>query len=39
MAANAGTLELTALKSKGVEIYTKSIERVMVDVLRSASKV
>ena len=29
VAENAGTLELTVLKVRGVEIYTKSVERVM----------
>ncbi|KAI0157970.1 aldolase [Hypoxylon sp. FL1284] len=35
---NAGKLELTALKERGVEIYIKSIERTMREVLGSAGK-
>lgn len=37
VAENAGTLELTVLKTKGVEIYTKSVAR-MMGVLGSAGK-
>lgn len=37
VAANAGKLELTVLKIQGVDIYTKSIERVM-DLFRSSGK-
>ncbi|KAI0134412.1 fructose-bisphosphate aldolase [Xylariales sp. AK1849] len=36
--AHAGSLELTELKEKSVEVYTKSIER-MMDVLGSSGKV
>ena len=39
VAQNAGKLELTTLKTRGVEIYAKSIERVMRDVLGSAGRV
>ncbi|KAI1107740.1 aldolase [Jackrogersella minutella] len=38
IAQNAGKLELTTLKMRGVEVYAKSIERVMRDVLESAGK-
>jgi len=37
VAENAGKLELTSLKVQGVEVYTKSIER-MMDVLKSSGK-
>lgn len=37
MAENSGKLEFTVLKVKGVEIYTKSVERVM-DLFRSSGK-
>ncbi len=37
VAENAGKLELTELKMKGVEIYTKSIER-MMDVFGSTNR-
>ncbi|CAH0051797.1 unnamed protein product [Clonostachys solani] len=38
IAEKAGELELTILKMKGVEIYQKSIERVMHEFLGSAGK-
>lgn len=38
IAENAGKLELTVLKMKGAEVYARSIERVMRDVLGSAGK-
>ncbi|OTA52561.1 aldolase [Hypoxylon sp. EC38] len=38
IAKNAGKLELTTLKIRGVEIYAKSIERVMRNVVGSAGK-
>ncbi|KAI0151883.1 aldolase [Hypoxylon sp. NC0597] len=38
VAKNAGKLELTTLKMQGVDIYAKSIERVMRHVLGSAGK-
>ncbi|CAM1511174.1 Fc.00g086870.m01.CDS01 [Cosmosporella sp. VM-42] len=38
VAEHAGTLELTKLKVKAVEVYKHSIERVMRDVLKSAGK-
>ncbi|EKG14433.1 Ketose-bisphosphate aldolase class-2 [Macrophomina phaseolina MS6] len=38
MAQHAGKLELTTLKTKGVEVYTMSIQRVMRYVLDSAGK-
>ncbi|KAF5027035.1 hypothetical protein F66182_911 [Fusarium sp. NRRL 66182] len=38
LADNAGKLELTVLKMKAVEVYQKSIERVMKDVFNSAGK-
>ncbi|OTB03129.1 hypothetical protein M426DRAFT_74257 [Hypoxylon sp. CI-4A] len=38
VAKNAGKLELTALKTQAVEVYTASIERVMRHVLGSAGK-
>lgn len=38
VAQNADKLELTALKTRGVEIYASSIERMMLDVLESAGK-
>lgn len=38
VADNAGKLELTVLKMKAVEVYQKSIERVMKDVFYSAGK-
>ncbi|KAL4894018.1 ketose-bisphosphate aldolase [Aspergillus ambiguus] len=37
VARNAGSLELTVLKTKGVEVYTRSIER-MMDVLGSSHR-
>lgn len=37
VAKNAGNLELTVLKMQAVEIYVKSIER-MMDVLGSAER-
>ncbi|KAI1387022.1 aldolase [Hypoxylon trugodes] len=39
VAQNAGKLELTILKMRGVEVYAQSIERVMREVLGSAGKV
>lgn len=38
IAQNAGKLELTTLKMRGVEIYARSIERAMTDFLKSAGK-
>lgn len=38
VAENAGKLELTVLKKRGVEVYTESIKRVMRDVFGSAGK-
>lgn len=38
VAENAGKLELTVLKAKAVEVYAKSVERVMREVLDSAGK-
>ncbi|KAM0550190.1 hypothetical protein ACHAPJ_009038 [Fusarium lateritium] len=38
IADNSGSLELTVLKMKAVEVYQKSIERVMKDVVYSAGK-
>ncbi|KAF4968465.1 hypothetical protein FSARC_4159 [Fusarium sarcochroum] len=38
VADNAGKLELTVLKMKAVEVYQKSIERVMKDVFYSSGK-
>lgn len=38
VAKNAGTLELTDLKTRAVEQYQVSIMRVMKDVLESAGK-
>lgn len=38
IAKSAGTLELTELKTKGVEVYSRSIERVIIKVLGSAGK-
>jgi fructose-bisphosphate aldolase class II len=37
VAENAGSLELTVLKVQGVEIYAKSVER-MMDVLGSSGR-
>jgi fructose-bisphosphate aldolase class II len=37
VAENAGRLELTVLKARGVEIYTKSVERIM-DLFGSSGK-
>lgn len=36
VAQNADKLELTVLKTKAVEVYTRSIVRVMTEVLESA---
>lgn len=38
IAQNAGKLELTTLKIRGVEVYSQSIQRVMQNVLGSADK-
>ncbi|KAF2972625.1 hypothetical protein GQX73_g882 [Xylaria multiplex] len=38
IARNSSKLELTELKMKGVEVYTKSIQRAMTDFLHSAGK-
>lgn len=38
IAQNAGKLELTTLKMRGVEVYSQSIQRVMKNVLGSADK-
>ncbi|KAI4858801.1 aldolase [Hypoxylon rubiginosum] len=38
VAQNAGKLELTVLKAQSVEVYAKSIERIMRDVLESAGR-
>lgn len=38
VAQNAARLELTTLKAQAVEVYAKSIERVMRDVLGSANR-
>ena len=38
IAENSSRLELTILKMKGVEVYTKSIKRVMEEVLGSAGR-
>lgn len=38
VAQNAGKLELTTLKARGVEVYAASIERAMRGFLRSAGK-
>ncbi|KAH8901778.1 fructose-bisphosphate aldolase [Thozetella sp. PMI_491] len=38
VAENAGILELTVLKMKATEVYTQSIQRVMVDFLDSAGR-
>jgi fructose-bisphosphate aldolase class II len=37
VAENAGRLELTILKARGVDIYTKSVERIM-DLFGSSGK-
>ncbi|KAH7372087.1 fructose-bisphosphate aldolase [Cadophora sp. MPI-SDFR-AT-0126] len=38
IAENSGKLELTALQSQGVELYSKGVERMMVEVFNSAGK-
>lgn len=38
IAENSGKLELTALKTRGTEVYARSIERMMKDVLGSAGR-
>ena len=38
VAKNAGKLELTSLKAQAVNVYARSIERAMKDILGSAGK-
>ena len=38
VAQNAGKLEITTLKTRAVEVYARSIERAMRDILGSAGK-